>query len=373
MKRLLLFVLMLPVFAYSQAETKNSAPPASANSLSPQEENTLDSLRETPVKMEAVSTSKKLKVAESANKDTQQANMRFQQLNYSSNHRSYQRSLTSQEKQEMQTSLNQQTAYAPNTFETQLNAYLIGRHNIQLLPFLLKAAAMKPNDLLVRQQLLSYYHIVHNTSATDSLISAMKTDGTITPQQSNYGLQLMQSVQPGNTLIIHGYEDLIAVAENKDVSEKTVVSIDLLQSEAYREELKEAGFVLPEQQVIDTAYVRQFCKDNMSKNLQLSLTVPKDYLEPMSKELFPMGLTFAYNTDLVDTYDWNNQLWNQIWDQTLLTNKQVKWSANYLPMLLSLRKQYELTEQPEMVQEIDRVIKILTEGTKQEKKVNQIR
>jgi hypothetical protein len=232
---------------------------------------------------------------------------------------------------------------------------------------------MKPNDPIVRQQLLSYYHIAHKTAATDSLITAMKTDGTITPQQSNYGLQLMQSVQPGNTLIIHGYEDLIAVAENKDDQEKTVISIDLMQSEAYRQELKKAGFVLPEQNVIDTAYVLQFCKENMQKNLQLSLTIPKDYLAPMSSALFPMGLTFAYNTDLIDTYDWNNQLWNQIWDQALLTNKQVKWSANYLPMLLSLRKQYELTEQPEMVQEIDRVIKILTEGTKQEKKVNQIR
>lgn len=373
MKRTLLFVLLLPVFAYSQAETKNSAPPASANSVSPAEEVLRDTLQEAPAKMERMSETKKLKAVEVSSKDTQQANMRFQQLNYSSNHRSYQRSLTPNEQQQMQSSLNKQISAAPSAFETQLNTYLIGRHNLKLLPFLLKAAALKPNDPTVRQQLLSYYHIVKNTEATDSLITCMKTDGSVPVEQSNYGLQLMQSVQPGNTLIIHGYDDLIAVAENKDESEKTVVSIDLMQSEAYRNQLAAAGYVLPETTVIDTAYVHQFCKDNAGKNLQLSLTIPKDYLQAMSASLFPMGLTFAYNNDLVDTYDWNNKLWNQIWDQSMLTNKQVKWPSNYLPMLLSLRKQYELTELTEMVAEIDRVIKLITSGTNQEKKVNQIR
>jgi hypothetical protein len=373
MKRTLLFVLLLPVFAYTQAETKNSAPPTSTNSVFPSEEILQDTIQDSPVKLERMGETKKLKAAQASSKDSQQANMRFQQLNYSSNHRSYQRSLTPVEQQQMQSSLNQQTAYAPSAFETQLNTYLIGRHDINLLPFLLKAAAMKPNDPAVRQQLLSYYHIVKNTESTDSLITCMKTDGSIPKEQSNYGLQLMQSIQPGNTLIIHGYEDLIALAEHKDESEQVVVSIDLMQSEAYRTQLAAAGFVLPDKTVIDTAYVHQFCKDNVGKKLQLSVTIPKDYLLAMSSSLFPMGLTFAYNPELVDTYDWNNTLWNQIWNQSLLTNKQVKWPNNYLPMLLSLRKQYELTDQPEMVAEIERVIKQITSGTANEKKVNQIR
>ena len=106
MKRTLLFVLLLPVFAYSQAETKNSAPPASANSVSPVEDVLQDTIHEDPAKMERKSETKKLKAVEVSSKDTRQANVRLQQLNYSCNHRSYQRSLTPSEQQQMQSSLN---------------------------------------------------------------------------------------------------------------------------------------------------------------------------------------------------------------------------------------------------------------------------
>lgn len=373
MKRLLLFVFGFPVLAYSQAETKNAAPPAATNSVSPKEEMVHDTLSAEPAQLEEMSISRKSKLVQSTQKDTQQASSRFKQLNYSSNHKSYQRSLSPQEQHEMQVTLNQQIAQAPAAFETQLNTYLLGRHNVQLAPFLLQAAALKPSDPIVRQQLLSYFHIMRNQQANDSLIQHMKSDGSLSAEQSNYGLQLMQSVQPGNTLLIHGYEDLTAVAEHKDDAEKNIVSIDLLQSDAYREQLKNAGYNIPQQSKIDTAFVRQFCTENADKNLQLSMTIPKDYLSPISSNLFPMGLTFAYHPDLVDTYDWNNQLWNQIWDQQLIANKHVKWIGNYLPMLLSLRKQYELTEQTEKVVEIDQIITKITQGTSQEKKVKQMR
>ncbi|MCC6701953.1 MAG: hypothetical protein IT221_10545, partial [Fluviicola sp.] len=155
-----------------------------------------------------------------------------------------------------------------------------------------------------------------------------------------------------------------------DPSKSTIISIDLMQSESYRQSLINQGFQLPTSSIIDTAYFREFCTLNKYRNLQLSMTIPKEYLQVMSSDLFPIGLTFGLNEELIDTYSWNNHLWHDVWDQAQLLNATSTFMLNnYLPTLISLKKQYELMELVEEAAAVNKVIVAIASKTQLNDKV----
>jgi hypothetical protein len=143
-------------------------------------------------------------------------------------------------------------------------------------------------------------------------------------------------------------------------SDITIVSLDFLQSDAYRNTLKNKGFILPNATTIDVAYFTNFCALNATKNLSVSLTVPKEYLAPIQQNLYVAGLVMEYHPEgCTGNFERNEDLWNHELSATIIKNGRDKarsLSSNYLPMLLLLRNEYQTNGQQEQVKKIDAVL-----------------
>ena len=130
-----------------------------------------------------------------------------------------------------------------------------------------------------------------------------------------------------------------------------------MQSEAYRSELKKDGYKLPSQNKIDVNFLGQFCKLNATRKLTVSMTTPKEYLKPVLSNVYVTGLVFAYHSSSYDNFQRNVDLWEGALKKELVKNandeKSKQLSANYLPMLLQMRKVYKQQGNSNKVKELD--------------------
>ena len=111
--------------------------------------------------------------------------------------------------------------------------------------------------------------------------------------------------------------------------------------------------------MIDVDYLVNFCVLNSERNLSISMTTPKEYLIPLQDKLYVAGLVFEYHTETIDNFYRNEYLWENQLSKVVIESttdeKSRQLSANYLPMLLQLRKVYHQTGEEEKLQEIDKV------------------
>ncbi|MEN9399493.1 MAG: hypothetical protein RL632_594 [Bacteroidota bacterium] len=250
---------------------------------------------------------------------------------------------------------------APESFEHHYYSYLAGNYNIELIDHLRKAEALRPENSDVHIQIAAYDFITNNLNEARKYLKKLHTTGRINEVMLAYGKDLMRSVPENGYLITHGFEDTYAayyaqifMNERSDV---TIISLDFLQSEAYRSALTTNGFTLPNSSVIDVAYLTEFCALNATKKLSVSLTVPKEYLVPNQQHMFVTGLVMEYHAErCTGIFERNEQLWNTKLSAKITTvgrDKARSLSANYLPMLLLLRKEYQTRGQQDEVQKID--------------------
>ena len=150
-----------------------------------------------------------------------------------------------------------------------------------------------------------------------------------------------------STLITHGFEDTYGVLFNQFShqlrSDVKVISLDFLQSPQYRKALEVKGYVLPKSTKIDVGYLSQFCYLNAEKELFLSVTIPRNYLDPLSKKLFPVGLTFQYvDAPSEDLPVRQENLWFYQLNKYGLNEgeERSKFAMNYLPLLMYLEAKY---------------------------------
>jgi hypothetical protein len=117
---------------------------------------------------------------------------------------------------------------------------------------------------------------------------------------------------------------------------------------------------LPVSSLIDVAYLTEFCALNATKKLSVSLTVPKEYLVPNQQHMFVTGLVMEYHAEgCTGIFERNEQLWNRELSAKITTigrEKARSLSANYLPMLFLLRREYQARNQQDDVQKIDAAI-----------------
>jgi hypothetical protein len=117
---------------------------------------------------------------------------------------------------------------------------------------------------------------------------------------------------------------------------------------------------LPDTDVINVDYLKTFCELNASKSISISMTAPKEYFLPIQSNLYVTGLVFEYHQSVYNNFDRNNTLWNSGLTKHLIREakdeKAKQLSANYLPMLLQLRKVYGQQGEQKKVKEIDEAI-----------------
>lgn len=266
---------------------------------------------------------------------------------YSSNRQVTRRSASPVEQSNMDAAVGYYNAILPNSFESHFYTYLAGHYNTVLFPELEAAAALEPENTEVKKQLAAYHIITQDKDEALPIIADLIEEDIVSQGQLLYANDLLLSNEENAVLVLHGFDDMFAayyMQQNASVrNDVELLSLDFMQSETYRNQWKEKGYVLPESTKIDTAYLGALCKLNPEKPMQLSMTIPKEYFVPVKANLYPVGLTFRYSSLPVNNYESNYRLWKQDFDFGLLENeaedRNDNWCTNYLPMLVSLKKQ----------------------------------
>jgi hypothetical protein len=278
-----------------------------------------------------------------------------------STHNRASRSATPVQQKQMNSSLGYMNTLAPSAFETNLYNYVNGRYDSDSASYLLQAAEINPNDALLRKQLSAYYLVEENAELADSVTQTLFQDGTYCAGMSYYATDLSLSVPATNTIVVHGIDDLLPLAKVQTEGNKTfeIVSLELLQSKDYRKSLEKLGYKIPPSKIVDTAFLVDFVQMNADKNIQLSMTLPKEYLANFMPDLYPMGLTFVLKQS-DDLNKFNAELWENEWNKELLIKGTGDWSdnltKNYLPTLYTLQKYYRAEGKEEEVIKIQQVI-----------------
>lgn len=301
-------------------------------------------------------------------------------------HQYTRRSASPDEQMSMDQSVKFYQSQSPQSFESHFYAYLAGHHNWKLYPELQLAAALEPENPDVIRQLAAYHIMTGEAENAISEIELLIAKEELTTEQLAYANDLLVSGMENAVIVLHGFADMLTayyVQQKQDIrNDVRLVSLDLLQSSDYRNEwMKSDQLRFPASSQIDTTYLRQFCEMNPEHNIQLSLTIPKDYFVPVKTKLYPVGLTFLYSEVPVEYFERNKQLWyEQLEKEPLLEYElgafganapamekkkeaikinESRLSNNYLPMMVTLKTQLEKAGEKKKAEELERQIRLL--------------
>jgi len=259
----------------------------------------------------------------------------------------FQRTPLLSEQQEMDAKVKQLEALSPNSWEYQLAFYSAGNYNLERAPAMEQAFELNQENTEVQKQYFSLKFISGDTVSAENTLSLMSVNDIISLEVERYTNDVLTSCTMNSTLITHGFEDTYGALFNQFShqirSDVKVISLDFLQSPQFRKELEGQGYVLPKYTKIDVAYLSQFCFLNAEKDLFISVTIPRNYLEPLSKKLFPVGLTFQYAERPADDLPIRQEnLWFYQLNKYGLNEgeERSKFAMNYMPLLMYLEKKY---------------------------------
>jgi hypothetical protein len=281
------------------------------------------------------------------NDKTLQVFSAFSIIRQNSKSNKFQRSPLAAEQAEMDAKVKQLELISPNSWEYQLAYYSAGNYNLDRSAALEKAYEMNQENLEVQKQYVSLKYINGDTLNAGNTLSLLSLNEDISLAVERYTSDVLTSCTMNSTLITHGFEDTYGALFNQFNHQQrmdvNVISLDFLQSPQYREKLKGLGYNLPKSTKIDVAYLGQFCALNTDKEIFLSVTIPRNYLEPLSKKLFPVGLTFQYvESPAEDLPIRQENLWFYQLNKYGLTEEEErsKFAMNYMPMLMYLEAKY---------------------------------
>ena len=271
----------------------------------------------------------------------------FSMIRQNAKFNKFQRTPLPAEQSEMDAKVKQLELISPNSWEYQLAFYAVGNYNLDRSPALEKAYQMNPENLEVQKQYVSFKYMNGDTVSAQNALSLMSVNNVIPLEVERYTSDILTSCTMNSTLITHGFEDTYGALFNQFThqlrADVKVISLDFMQSPQFRKELEVKGYVLPKTTKIDVGYLSQFCTLNAEKELFLSVTIPRNYLDPLSKKLFPVGLTFQYaHAPPEDLPNRQENLWFYQLNKFGLNEgeERSKFAMNYLPPLMYLEAKY---------------------------------
>jgi hypothetical protein len=250
----------------------------------------------------------------------------------------------------MNKQVNDLEQIAPNSFDYNLMYYSSGNYDVNRETELKLAEEMQPENTDVIKFCAANAIVKGDTLEAKTYLKKLEEKQLIQPETVNYTADMIISSTSNSTLVTHGFNDSYGTYFNQFnqnlAPNTTVVSLDFLQSESYRKVLKNKGYELPEQKTIDVPYLKSFCELNQEKNIALSMTIPKDYFEPIKDNIFVSGLIFEYKPRLSQpSIQQLESLWNQNLNKKVITEfispLSNSYGLNYLPMLIYLEDYYK--------------------------------
>ena len=275
-----------------------------------------------------------------------------------------QRSPSVSQQAEMDNAVGYFEENSPSSFEYHYFKYTAGNYDLNRYSHLKEAEKLRPNNSDVHVQSAAYHIIKGNKSNAIAYMDKLIASKRLNINVLKYAEDILHSVPKNGTLITHGFDDSYGawyVQAAKGIrSDVNLISLDFLQSEAYRNELSGKGYKMPTQTKVDVNFLNQFCKLNSAKKLTISMTTPKEYLKPVLSNVYVTGLVFAYHSSSYNNFQRNVDLWEGSLKKELVMSandeKSKRLSANYLPMLLQMRKVYKQQGNTKKVKELDATI-----------------
>lgn len=311
----------------------------------------------------------------------------FSQVLQRTTHQNFSRTPAISDQEEMNRVVQYFAKNAPESFEYHFYKYVSGNYDVQLINHLNRAEKLRPNNSDVLVQKAAYALIVSDSILAQSYLSKLVQIGKLESDVLKYDRQLISTLPANSVLITHGFDDGFGSYYLNQVehvrSDVRVLSLDLMQSKAYRDSLVKNGFMLPNNNTIDVDFFREFCALNSGKNLFISMTFPKPYLEVVQSDLSVYGLSFVYRFDLMNELEssslvlqnerlWETQFKSSIQKQTF-GEKGKQLLANYLPMLFLLREHYKQLGATLKLSEIEKMIDLVAISSNRFEKVKQLR
>lgn len=257
-----------------------------------------------------------------------------------------QRSLSEEQVENLDDLLRNYASAHPETYESYLFYYLNGQNDLNRSKALLKAQELKPDEELVQKEMLTYYVLMNKQDEKRKALLDLSQNEVYPVSTENYGEDLVKSVPSNSVLITHGKEDSYAAMYAQSVKrireDVEIISLDWLTSPQFRANLAAKGWVLPESDFINTEYLAQLCALNPTRSIAISLTLPKEYLVPILDKLYVSGLALEYLEVPTDLNLRNEELWNDDLNKKVLDDKNSDLRKNYLPLMMQLKKHYEI-------------------------------
>lgn len=275
------------------------------------------------------------------------------------------RSPTPMQQQQMDASVQYMEQVAPSSFEYHLSMYTSGNYDTKRIAHLNEAEMQQPQHPVVQAQKTAYFIAIGDTLNTKVYLTKLKENGHLSQDAVDYTQDVLLSVPPKGCLVTHGFDDSYGAYFNQQINEirpdVCIASLDFMQGTAYKSLMHSRNLTISKTHVIDTSFFEDFCRSNESKNIAVSLTLPKEYLLSVKDKLFINGLTMTYSShEPTMLFFTNENLWFNEFKKHTLSNAQTekgrKLAANYLPLLLTLRHYYQVKGYTEKEQELQKVI-----------------
>ena len=315
------------------------------------------------VKKNSSIQSKKVEDVKSTSIQQKQAiSTEFSKAKVSSSYQRTQRTPTPQMQQQMDEKVQEIKEQDPNSFEYNLFYYSSGNYDVNREESLKKAEQLQPTNTEVLKQCAANAIVKADTANARKYLNQLEFQQVIQAETIDYTKDVLISTSGNSTLITHGFNDSYGAIQNQmnhSVETKVdVISLDFLQSQSYRDILSEKGYDVPKQKVVNVDYLKSFCELNASKNISLSMTIPREYFEPIKSKLYPSGLVFEYRENPKQTsYSNLEDLWNVKLNKKVIYNYQSglsnSYAVNYLPTLLYLKEYYEQNGDTRNLQKIE--------------------
>lgn len=285
----------------------------------------------------------------------------FEQSKNMSTQQRVQRTPTSAQQKAMDEAVSSLEKSAPNSFEYHYYKYVAGNYDVSLIDHLNKAEALRPNNTDVQVQKVAYHHIKKEKIKTKEYLNKLVSSKRLDDKLKYYAEDLLLSVPKNGTLLTHGFDDTYSVLYTQlkfNVrSDVRVISLDMMQSELYRNTLKSEGYSIPSRKTVDVTFFKEFLAKNESRSVAISLTTPKEYFKPIQGNLYLTGLVFEYHSADYDNLHRNQTLWDKKLKKYPVENatddKMKELSSNYLPMLLVLYKHYKANGEAAKLEEVE--------------------
>lgn len=305
----------------------------------------------------------------------QNASASFKETYSSSKKMSNRRSATNEEQVDMNMRLETMRSTNAASFEYQLAEYQIGNHDVSKVDFLKEAERLNPVNKDVQIQLAAYYEITNENKKIDYL-KKLDDSKFFSNDLINYGKFVLTALPQKSVLITHGVDDTYPIWIAQSIynfrSDVTILSLDLMQSEAYRDKLKSLGFRVPTLKFVDTKYLQEFIRINSDKPIHVAMTLPAPYLKTVQSSLEIEGLSFT--TKSSDPATRNQHIYQQLLGEmknvpkpTTSIGKQLQ--LNYVPMLLVIRNTAEVTKDKRLKNKIEQQLLEIAVAAGKEKQI----